>query len=97
MPHSNPLFADALIACISDNRAPTVYELTALATRIHHEVSWSGTPFEWLSKTSEHSDRLYAMRAAHLALFGDVPRDIHSGPDIAHPLQIQELIDASES
>jgi hypothetical protein len=71
----NPLFADAVIDCMATDREPSVQELFQVAQRIWTEGAPDRSAFRWGILPSADSEKLVALRAAHVALSGSVMRD----------------------
>lgn len=68
----SPLFADEVVDCMGEGRAPTVRELFRVAERIWSDGGADRSAFAWKSLSVVSVARCDAMRAAHLALCGQV-------------------------
>jgi len=66
------LFASEVVSCVSEGRDPTVHKLFAVAERIWVEGADERSAFGWGSLSTVSPDRLGVLRAAQLALCGDV-------------------------
>lgn len=67
----NALFADEVIDCVSENRNPTVEEVTSVARRIWSDGASGRSAFSWDRLPETSLERLASLRAAHFALLGD--------------------------
>ena len=73
---TSPLFANAVIACLSEGRDPTVQEMCHVAKRIWADGAADRSAFAWHAMPTTSTERLLALRAAHLALCGSADTSI---------------------
>jgi hypothetical protein len=67
---ASPLFANAVVECIGEGRAPTSAEILLAAQRISSDSAASRPAFLWNSLSVSSPHRRYSMLAASLALHG---------------------------
>ena len=85
------LISDQLVDCIANDRDPTVHELFALAERIWTDAAGLKSAFTWDRLPRDTGDRLFALRAAQLALRGSKELlDERSGDSLTHGLSHQD-------
>lgn len=69
----NSLFDDAVIDCISSDRAPTIQELFHVAERIWAEGAANRSAIRWGCLAPTDPTKLMSLRAAQAALLGSEP------------------------
>ncbi len=70
--HSPPAtIAPEIIACIAEERQPTITELRRVAERIGAELRGARSVFRWDHPEPERAERRLMLRAAQAALAGD--------------------------
>ena len=67
---AHPLFDDVLIACIFEDRGPSVHELDGLASRIWREGVGARSVFAWGDLPAGGNERRTSLRAAAAATNG---------------------------
>ena len=65
----NPLFAEEVIDCVAEGRAPTVQELYSVAERIRRDAGMRPI-FDWNGPVASSEEERFLLRAAHAALCG---------------------------
>lgn len=65
----NPLFAEEVINCVAEDRAPTVRELYSVAERIRRDAGMRPV-FDWDGPSAGREEECLLLRAAHAALCG---------------------------
>jgi hypothetical protein len=65
------LFALEVVDCVGNDRAPSIQELYSLADRIGRDAGLRPM-FDWSNEPPDLVDRVFLLRAAHLALHGSV-------------------------
>lgn len=66
------MFAPELVRCIGAGRDPTVDELFTVASRVWADGAASRSAFVWGQLPPEHPEKVEALRAAQIALCGDI-------------------------
>ena len=66
----NSLFENAVIDCIATGRGPSITELVIVAERIWVDGASDRSAFRWGCLPPTHSEKLFALRAAQVALLG---------------------------
>lgn len=69
----NSLFENAVIDCMATGRGPSIAELFTVAERIWMDGASDRSAFRWGCLPPTHSERLFALRAAQVALLGSKP------------------------
>ncbi len=74
MPRSASLIPPEVIACMTQDRAPTVREVEDVAARIRTESATARSAFAWGELEARSREWAVALRAALMALEGSAER-----------------------
>ena len=81
MDGAKSLISDQVIACVRNDRAPTVREVEDVAARIWAESAANRPAFLWRELPPASMERVIALRAAVLALNGEGDRALLTRSD----------------
>jgi hypothetical protein len=66
---TGPVFPEEVVECVANDCAPRIQQLYSLAERIGRDAGLQPI-FDWSKEVPSAADRVFLLRAAHLALNG---------------------------